>query len=139
MDSNSAHEWRHKVYTYGPVEAEALHAAVDKCHYKLSELRAAVSERAAQGAVVLRLSCNLFEASTGAHEWGAGFRLAELLLSRPHLVQGATPPQPLNIEPAASLQQYTHPWRLCELRQEEEAVVQASLCWSWVVGLGCWG
>jgi len=55
---------------------------------KLSELRIAVSEQSVLGTVALRLSRNLFEASTGGHEWGAGFCLAELLLSRPQLVRG---------------------------------------------------
>ena len=87
-DSHDAHEWRHKVYSYGPTEYEAPDGASASGQYKLSELRSAVSEQTAQGTIVLRLSRNLFEASTGAHEWGAGYRLAELLLSRPHLVQG---------------------------------------------------
>ena len=40
------------------------------------------------GTVSLHLAGNMFEGSTGGHEWGAGFRLAELLLSEPALVRG---------------------------------------------------
>ena len=90
-DSNNAHEWHHKAYSYGPSEAYDPRVRADSECRKLSELRSAVSEQTAQGAIVLRLSSNLFEASTGAHEWGAGFRLAELLLSCPLLVRGASP------------------------------------------------
>lgn len=88
-DSHDALEWRHKVYSYGSTEAHAPGGTADSGQHKLSELRSAVSAQTAQGTIMLRLSCNLFEASTGAHEWGASFRLAELLLSRPGLVQGA--------------------------------------------------
>lgn len=38
--------------------------------------------------VTLHLAGNLFEGSTGGHQWGAGFRLAELLLTEPGLVRG---------------------------------------------------
>ncbi len=83
----SASLWRYKTYAYGPTAAPAQHAAASDAS-KLSELRTAVSEQSVLGTVVLRLSRNLFEASTGGHEWGAGFCLAELLLSQPQLVQG---------------------------------------------------
>lgn len=36
----------------------------------------------------MRTSQNIFEGSTGCHEWDAGFALAEALLSRPELVRG---------------------------------------------------
>ncbi len=40
------------------------------------------------GSITLRLAQNLFEGSTGCHEWEAGFFLAEYLLNHPDLVKG---------------------------------------------------
>ena len=96
--------WSYKAYVYGPTDAAALHGAVADAVPRLSELRAAVSEQSVLGTVVLRLSRNLFEASTGGHEWGAGFCLAELLLSRPQLVRGTARSSPVsaNISALAS-------------------------------------
>ena len=42
-----------------------------------------------EGLVTLRLSQNMFEGSTGCHEWEAGFFLAEYILNHPELVKGA--------------------------------------------------
>ena len=83
--------WRYKTYSYGPTKARDHRAAAASDVSKLSELRTAVNEQSVLAKVVLRLSRNLFEASTGGHEWGAGFCLAELLLSRPQLVRGPDP------------------------------------------------
>ena len=40
------------------------------------------------GLIVLHLAENMFEGSTGCHEWEAGFLLAELVLSHPQLFRG---------------------------------------------------
>lgn len=53
-----------------------------------SSVTAAAAAQAAFGAVTIRTSQNIFEGSTGCHEWDAGFALAEALLSRPELVRG---------------------------------------------------
>jgi hypothetical protein len=47
-----------------------------------------LSPQAAFTAVNVRTSQNIFEGSTGCHEWDAGFSLAEVLLSNPGLVSG---------------------------------------------------
>lgn len=41
------------------------------------------------GMLSLRVSVNMLEGGTGCSEWEAGLFLAEVLLSNPHLVQGA--------------------------------------------------
>ena len=40
------------------------------------------------GSITLRLAQNMFEGSTGCHEWEAGFFLAEYLLNHPDLIKG---------------------------------------------------
>ena len=40
------------------------------------------------GFITLRLAQNMFEGSTGCHEWEAGFFLAEYLLNHPDLIKG---------------------------------------------------
>ena len=132
----STSPWRIKTYAYGPTEAQAQLAAAAAHAAKRSELRAAVSEYSVLGTVVLRLSRNLFEASTGGHEWGAGFCLAELLLSHPELVQGSD----------LSLISYGKIALVCgssgggELNEvcTEHGRAQANLSWSLDVALACW-
>ena len=107
---------------------------------KLSELRTAVSEQSVLDTVMLRLSRNLFEASTGGHEWGAGFCLAELLLSRPELVRGPAPDGLLVdiLNHAAALVYSSSdggaPHKVCT----KPGRAQAKPCWSLDVALACW-
>lgn len=45
-------------------------------------------QRQPPGTISLRCTPNLLAASTGAHEWSAGLKMAELCLSRPELFAG---------------------------------------------------
>jgi len=73
--------------TVPPASPSSMHpAAALAQHTGVS--RASVAWQDVQGSMVMHLACNLFEEGTGGHEWGSGFRLAELLLSEPEMVQG---------------------------------------------------
>jgi hypothetical protein len=65
--------WRYKTFTYDAASADRGPAP------PLQQL---------PGTVALRCCQNLLADSTGAHEWSAGLRLAELCLSRPELFAG---------------------------------------------------
>ena len=68
--------WCHKTYCYGPASDVDFPQCVD------------ASPQEDAGCITLRLSRNLFEGSTGCHEWEAGFFLAEFVLSHPFMFKG---------------------------------------------------
>lgn len=70
----------YKTYCYGTQHSVAEQILDDGPRMRLSHQ---------EGVVTLRLSQNMFEGSTGCHEWEAGFFLAEYVLNHPELVRGA--------------------------------------------------
>ena len=70
----------YKTYCYG-----MQHSSLDEILGNDCEKSSAHQE----GIITLRLSQNMFEGSTGCHEWEAGFLLAEYILNHPELVKGA--------------------------------------------------
>ena len=70
----------YKTYCYGKQHSIPEHI-LDDCP------RMSMSHQ--EGVVTLRLSQNMFEGSTGCHEWEAGFFLAEYVLNHPEIVRGA--------------------------------------------------
>ena len=77
----------YKTYCYG-----TQHSALEQLLDNNTQKRLSYQE----GVITLRLSQNMFEGSTGCHEWEAGFFLAEYILNHPELVRGA-PPFPMDI------------------------------------------
>ncbi len=70
----------YKTYFYG-TQHSSLDHVLDNSPKKSSSHQ--------EGVITLRLSQNMFEGSTGCHEWEAGFFLAEYLLNHPGIVKGA--------------------------------------------------
>ena len=69
----------YKTYCYG-TQHSAFEQLLDNSIQKSSSHQ--------EGVITLRLSQNMFEGSTGCHEWEAGFFLAEYILNHPELVRG---------------------------------------------------
>ena len=78
-------KWMYKTYCYG-TQHSILEQLLDNSTQKSSSHQ--------EGVITLRLSQNMFEGSTGCHEWEAGFFLAEYILNHPELVRGALFPVP---------------------------------------------
>lgn len=71
-------KWMYKTYCYGTHDSTAEQLGC--CCQKADP---------SQGVITLRLSQNMFEGSTGCHDWEAGFFLAEYILNHSNLVKGA--------------------------------------------------
>ena len=67
--------WCHKTYCYANSDEQLPQCAND-------------GPQEEAGFINLRLSHNIFEGSTGCHEWEAGFILAEFVLSHPSMFKG---------------------------------------------------
>lgn len=96
--------WGHKTYAYLPEVESVLRGSKtrteDKDHAKearqlmrravagaTSSLTAPTGSRSC-GLITLHLSDNMFEGSTGCHEWEAGFVMAEIILNNPTVFAG---------------------------------------------------
>lgn len=77
---------------YGPLEPCNSSAAVVEHHLLIQDVlgRRVQAPRGTCGCglITLHLSNNMFEGSTGCHEWEAGFLMAEAVLNNPDLFRG---------------------------------------------------
>lgn len=72
---DSSASWCYKTYRYGSAVSETGTGCANKAAPSV-------------GLITLHVSQNLFEGSTGCHEWEAGFLLSEYVLSHADLFQG---------------------------------------------------
>ena len=105
----------YKTYCYG-----TQHSALEQLLDNNTQKRLSYQE----GVITLRLSQNMFEGSTGCHEWEAGFFLAEYILNHPELVRGA-PPLPNG-----------HTWILQKSCTQRSPAFKIRSCP--IIAQGCW-
>lgn len=95
-DAGEVGGWGHKTFAYlphGTMEDVASQSSAEFINAVVASGGAPAAPRGdgSCGLITLHLSDNLFEGSTGCHEWEAGFLLAEIVLNNPEIVRGNAP------------------------------------------------
>ena len=98
--------WTYKTFCYGDLQVSPQQLC-RSCERSMPFMGAQ------GGSVTLRLAQNMFEGSTGCHEWEAGFFLAEYLLNRPDLVKGMLSMAEAMITPCLDACQRSHLHGMC--------------------------